>query len=550
MHNFRFYFAGLALVLSLVAATTSSQVSAQTKTAKQSTPTFGNVEGITAAQIKDYLEFIASDELEGRDTPSRGLNIAAKYIASHLSRWGLQPGGANGTYFQPFTVKLTKLDPTNSWAELNGQRFSCGEDFYPVTLMQGTFTAPLVYVGHGWVHKGKNLNAYQGLEVKDKVMISASGFPKGLSPNDLTGKMGEDWLSSVLYAQKNGAKALIIVSSFGTLANWATAYKSILEKGDVSFEKPGSANPQIPILLASPKFLTALFQGEKQNASMIVSRAYTGEPLPGFDLTAKKLSLSIAAKAEAVTTRNIVAKLEGSDPVLKNEYVTIGAHYDHVGIGAPDATGDTIYNGADDDGSGTTAVMAIAEAFAKGPRPKRSMLFVWHAGEEHGLWGSEYLTDNPPIPINQIITQLNIDMIGRAKAAGDTNPANQALPDPGEIFVIGSKMMSTELGELSERVNKSLLNLKLNYKYDDPNDPERYFYRSDHFNYARKGVPIIFYMDGNHADYHRPSDSIEKIDFQQMEKVARTIYATAWELGNLANRPRVDKPLPAAVAGN
>ncbi len=550
MHNFRFYFASLALLLSLVAATTSSQVSAQTKTAKQSTPTFGNVEGITAAQIKDYLEFIASDELEGRDTPSRGLNIAAKYIASHLSRWGLQPGGANGTYFQPFTVKLTKLDPTNSWAELNGQRFSCGEDFYPVTLMQGTFTAPLVYVGHGWVHKGKNLNAYQGLEVKDKVMISASGFPKGLSPNDLTGKMGEDWLSSVLYAQKNGAKALIIVSSFGTLANWATAYKSILEKGDVSFEKPGSANPQIPILLASPKFLTALFQGEKQNASMIVSRAYTGEPLPGFDLTAKKLSLSIAAKAEAVTTRNIVAKLEGSDPVLKNEYVTIGAHYDHVGIGAPDATGDTIYNGADDDGSGTTAVMAIAEAFAKGPRPKRSMLFVWHAGEEHGLWGSEYLTDNPPIPINQIITQLNIDMIGRAKAAGDTNPANQALPDPGEIFVIGSKMMSTELGELSERVNKSLLNLKLNYKYDDPNDPERYFYRSDHFNYARKGVPIIFYMDGNHADYHRPSDSIEKIDFQQMEKVARTIYATAWELGNLANRPRVDKPLPAAVAGN
>lgn len=526
---------------------------AQTKGAKPvaaAVPERGNVEAITAAQIKSYLEFIASDELEGRDTPSRGLNIAAKYIASHLSRWGVQPAGADGTYFQPFPLKQTKLDPANTWAEINGQRFACGTDFYPANYAAGTVSGPVVYVGHGWVHKKKNLNAYEGLEVKDKIMISASGFPKGIGPQDLAGKMGEDWLSSLLYAQKHGAKALIIITSFPTLANWDNTFRASVEQGFVSFPRPGQPSATMPVIMASPKLLTALFQGEKQSAASIVTRAYAGEAWPGFDLNAsKQVSFTIAAKTEEIMTRNIVAKLEGTDPVLKNEYIAIGAHYDHVGIGTP-VKGDAIYNGADDDGSGTTAVMAIAEAFAKGARPKRSLLFVWHAGEEHGLWGSDYVTDHPPVPIQQIVTQLNLDMIGRTKAAGDTNPKNRELAEPGEIFVVGSKMMSTELGELSERVNRSFLNLKFNYKYDDPNDPERIFYRSDHYNYARKGVPIIFYTDGVYEDYHQPSDSVEKIDFVQMEKVTRTVFATAWELGNLPARPRVDKPLPAAAGGN
>jgi Zn-dependent M28 family amino/carboxypeptidase len=232
--------------------------------------------------------------------------------------------------------------------------------------------------------------------------------------------------------------------------------------------------------------------------------------------------------------------------VLKNEYVAIGAHYDHVGIGRAVA-GDSIYNGADDDGSGTVAVLAIAEAFARGPRPKRSILFVWHAGEEHGLWGSRYITEYPVVPLDRIIAQLNIDMIGRSKNEGDTNPARRELSGPHEIYMIGSKLMSTELGALSETVNKSYLNLTFNYKYDDPGDPNRFFFRSDHYNYAQKGIPIIFYFDGLHEDYHRPSDSFEKIDYQKLERVTRTIYATAWELANRAKRPAVNKPLPAAL---
>ena len=242
-----------------------------------------------------------------------------------------------------------------------------------------------------------------------------------------------------------------------------------------------------------------------------------------------------------------MAAWDGSDAKLKHEYVALGAHYDHVGVGVAVA-GDSIYNGADDDGSGTVAVLAMAEAFARSPRAKRSLLFVWHTGEEQGLWGSKYFVEHPLFPLQRIVTQLNVDMIGRSRASGDTNPANEQLSGPDEIYVIGAKMMSTALGELSERVNQSFLKLAFNTKYDDPHDPNRFFFRSDHYHYARKGIPIIFYFNGVHEDYHKPSDHVDKIDFQKMEKVTRTIFATAWELANAPKRPVVDRKLPEALA--
>jgi len=230
--------------------------------------------------------------------------------------------------------------------------------------------------------------------------------------------------------------------------------------------------------------------------------------------------------------------------VLKNEYVVCSAHYDHIGLNNnPNAT-DKVFNGADDDGSGTVSILAMAEALAKAPKkPKRSTLFVWHCGEEKGLWGSDFYTSNPTVPITSIITDLNIDMIGRSKPAGDTKPANKVLTGPDEVYVIGSKMQSTQLGQISEKVNAEYLKLAFNYKYDDPNDTERIFYRSDHYNYARKGIPIIFYFDGVHEDYHGLGDEVSKIDFQKMEKIVRTVYLTMWELSGLPKRPVVDKPL-------
>jgi len=245
----------------------------------------------------------------------------------------------------------------------------------------------------------------------------------------------------------------------------------------------------VPVIWLSHKMATTLFQGEKYSVSALMAFGSGVEPasvsapngppvtvtLP-FELNAgKNATLTIAAKNEKPMTQNVVAVWEGSDPVLKSEYVAVGAHYDHIGICAP-GTADPICNGADDDGSGTTALLGMAEAISHAKeRPKRSVLFVWHCGEEKGLWGSRYFTDYPTIPLDRIVTQLNIDMIGRSKKAGDTNPLNANLSGPNQIYVIGSTMMSTELGQLSERVNKSYLNLQYDLRYDDPADPNRFW---------------------------------------------------------------------------
>ncbi|MGB7209723.1 MAG: M28 family peptidase [Pyrinomonadaceae bacterium] len=538
-------FAAAALLFTFILGVPAS-TNAQKKNGKVSAaaPTFGNVNGITAQQLKDYLTFIASDELEGRDTPSRGLDIAAMYIAQHLSSWGIKPAGDNGTYFQKVPLRHTKIVQQDTRFQFDEQTFEYGKDFLSSGIAANSSDTRIVFAGYGWVIKSKNIDAYQGIDVKDKIVVVVNSLPKGITNGDLKGPPGADWSSPVYYAQTHGAKAVINFPTFGNLANWEGSRWTQSDKGIVEFGSQQSPI-KIPTITASPRLLATLFSGEKFSATNIFNKTYASETLESFDLKPeKKAGISVGLKKENIHTQNVVGILEGSDPVLKNEYVAIGAHYDHVGVNPFAAGKDKIWNGADDDGSGTVSVMAIAEAFSKGQRPKRSILFIWHAGEEKGLWGSEYFTDNPTVPIGSIITGLNIDMIGRYQQAGDENPKNKLLPKQNEVFLIGSKLMSTELGEVSEATNKAFLNLGFNYRYDDPNDPEQYFYRSDHFNYARKGIPIIFYMDGDHADYHQVTDSVEKIDFAQMEKVAKTIMATGWELANRATRPKVDKPLP------
>jgi hypothetical protein len=513
-------------------------------------PRFGNTDGITAQQMRNYLEFIASDELEGRDTPSRGLDIAAMYIADHLKTWGIKPAGDNGTYFQKFPLKRSKIDAQNTNLSLNNQSFTYGEDFLSSLTSSNVPASGIVYASHGWVIKSKNINAYQGIDVKDKIVVVVGSFPKGITFNDIQqGKPGEDWLSPAMYASANGARAVISFATFGTLANMKALRWNSTDKGELEFKAP-QFQLKVPTITATPRLINAIFQGEKASGGNVFTKAITQDFVEPFDLNPnKKISLNVAVKTEMTHSQNVVGILEGSDPVLKNEYVAIGAHYDHVGMNPNAAGDDKIWNGADDDGSGTVAVMAMAEAFSKSAqRPKRSILFIWHAGEEKGLWGSEHYADNPTVPIGSIITQLNIDMIGRAqKLNEEVKPRNKELTKQGEVYLIGSKMMSTELGELSEATNNAFLKMNFNYRYDDPKDPQQFFYRSDHYNYAKKGIPIIFYMDGDHEDYHQPSDSIEKIDFEQMEKIARTIFATGWELANRPTRPKVDKPLSAQL---
>ncbi|MBA2525249.1 MAG: M28 family peptidase [Pyrinomonadaceae bacterium] len=550
----------ISILLSSVLILPFPAVQGQRKSVKAKKPVAATVaaqrgaEQITVAQIRDYLTFIASDEMEGRDTPSRGLDLTAKFLAMNLARWGLKPSGDDGTFFQKIALRRDLVNKEQTRVRLNDQNLAFGEDYIALPV-NADVSGQLVFAGNGWFIKSKNMDAYKGIDAKGKIAViftSLSGLPRGVRSSDLSsGKPGEDWMDPVQYARKQGAIATVIVPDFQFLANWERNRQRLSERPTTVVEKfQPAVTSRLPGIVVTPRIANLLFQGEKQNATALFEATFGGEMPEPFELSpSKKMSISVSSKGEAIATQNVVAVFEGSDPVLKDEYVALGAHYDHVGTGTP-VNGDTIYNGADDDGSGTTALLAIAEALAKSStRSKRSVLFNWHSGEEKGLWGSRYFTEYPTIPLQKIVAQINIDMIGRSKKEGDTNPRNNSLSGPNEIYVIGSKMMSTELGELTEAVNKGYLNLTYNFRYDDPKDPNRFFFRSDHYNYARKGIPIVFFFDGEHEDYHRPGDEPQKIDYEKMQKIVRTVYVTMWEIANRPTRPKVDKQLPAELTG-
>jgi len=506
-----------------------------------------NARIITAEQLRNHLSFIASDALEGRDTPSRGLKTAAQYLASHLARWGVKPAGDDGTYFQKIALDKTLIDK-NSSITANGQTFSFGTGFL-ASATELDISAPAVFADHGWYIPEKEINPYEGLDVAGKIIIVTGAFPEGINFRKIPGTRGKDWFTVSGYAKKFGAKAVIRVPSFRLLSRWQTSKERSLSKGSFAMQKFKKAGQTGPALItASAELLSAIFSGEGRGRANSIFRAGNGgDAVEPFALKEDNvISIKMSSQVETVYTQNVIGIIEGSDKKLKKEYVAIGAHYDHVGM-KKNGSGDTIYNGADDDGSGTVAVLSIAEAFSRAKKTKRSLLFIWHTGEEKGLWGSKYFTEYPTVDRDMIITQLNLDMIGRGKPAGDTHPKNKELSGPDEIYVIGSKMMSTELGALSEKVNKDYLKMKLNYKYDDPNDPNRFFFRSDHFNYAQKGIPVIFYFDGVHVDYHQVSDHFDKIDYEKLQKVTRTIYMTAEKLASIPKRPTVDKELPGAL---
>jgi hypothetical protein len=313
--------------------------------------------------------------------------------------------------------------------------------------------------------------------------------------------------------------------------------------------------PVAPTVSASDEFFALVFSRAPMKYEELKRKADAQEPLPSFRLNGVKLTFNLDPDYEIVRTQlthNVVAIVEGSDPLLKNTYVAYGAHYDHVGYSegevvstgngrrriAPPQSGfvkpgfedDRIWNGADDDGSGTVAMMALAKAFAEGPRPKRSLLFVWHAGEERGRYGSLFFADYPTVPLTNIVTQLNIDMVGR-------NRDNKSS-EWQTVYLVGSDRISSELDAVTRAANASLpAPLTLDYELNDPNDPEQLYFRSDHYSYAAKGIPVIFFTTGLHPDYHMNTDEVSKIEFDKMARIAGLIYETGWRVANLDHAP-------------
>jgi Zn-dependent M28 family amino/carboxypeptidase len=314
--------------------------------------------------------------------------------------------------------------------------------------------------------------------------------------------------------------------------------------------------------MLSEEALQFLFSKAPAKYGDLRKKAESREALPSFRLDNVRITVNIDAEYAVVRTQltqNIVAVVEGSDPALRSTYVAIGAHYDHVGYaqgdmeadrrdrGAPgrvsdSAKTDRIWNGADDDGSGTVALMALARAFQEGPRPKRSVLFVWHAGEESGLLGSRYFADYPTVPLENVVAQLNIDMIGRNRENKDS--------EADTVYLVGSDRISTELHEVNREANRALEKpLTLDYEMNDPADAEQLYFRSDHYSYAAKGIPVIFFTTGLHPDYHANTDEVSRIEFPKLARITELVYETAWRLGNLDHAPVRDRQGPRAGKG-
>lgn len=491
----------------------------------------------------DILSVIASDEYEGRETGTRGAWMAADYIQNYFKSLGLK-APVNGSYFQK--IDLVNDSVTQSMFTINGKPLVAFKDFIiPISAIGATgftFSADeVVFAGYGL--QKDDYNDYKDIDVAGRVvMLFANGDPTataGEKPDRRQAMMAR--YKKMSFLNQNKAKAVLLIDS--SLDNASDFFIERQKAGAVHVKKEGAknaagANPFISITISTA------------TANSILSSANTTvETLQSIITTSKKpaskmLNVAISANAmkteKSVRCENVLGYLEGNDPKLKHEVLIITGHYDHIGlVDDPNAT-DKVNNGADDDGSGTTGVLLMAKAFTDakkaGKGPKRSILFMTVVGEEKGLWGSEWYSEHPIFPVKNTIADLNTDMIGRIgeEYLGKADSANY-------IYSIGSNMLSSDLGTLSERVNATYTKMKLDYKYDDPKDPERIYYRSDHYNFAKLGIPIIFYYDGMlQQDYHRPGDEVSKIHFNLLCKRAKLTYYTAWELANGAKRPVVN----------
>jgi Zn-dependent M28 family amino/carboxypeptidase len=439
-------------------------------------------------------------------------------------------------------------------------------------------SATLVFVGNGYVINKTNTDPYKGIDVRGKVMVVA-GMPPELAAaaaapaagvrggqrggaNPL-GVENTDFVTPQGYAAKNGALGIITIPTFQQLStmNTPTAPRASLNGPSYQVVKFQASRASVPTITAGIDLTNALFQGEKLSGAQVFNGAAATAKLDSFDLSAdKKVSLKVAVNSDKGRTYNVMGMIEGRDPVLKNEYVIMSAHLDHIGLSNPDANGDGINNGADDDASGCVALMSMAHAYstgaAKGIRPKRSIIFLWVAGEEKGLWGSQYFNQFPPLDVTKVVADLNMDMVSRSKTPGYTDPPNYRLAERNEVFVVGPRVASDDMAKVIKSVNEGYLKMKISDFYDTvvPDDThdnlgpqpngQRIFYRSDHYNFVKNGIPIAFFCDGLHTDYHRVTDSADRLDYDMLEAVSKTVYAIGWTLANSPTRPKLNTKLP------
>jgi Zn-dependent M28 family amino/carboxypeptidase len=496
---------------------------------------------ITQAKLRRDLGVLASDEYEGRETGTKGQKMAAAYITQQFKADSLvAPVTANtaNPYLQTFDLERSTWQKGGTLT-VGGKAYEWLKDFYAFgrsPFQQATAVQP-VFVGYG-IEQG-TYSDYTGRDVQGKDVVVLLGEPRTaegksvLSDDGSATKWSVDFRAKAALAAQKGARSVFFITSEPALAfekMEARLAPRVMQPIIAAAEQGGG---RAPSFFVSPAVgLKLLGTSDAALRSYAAATAAAKQPT-ATKFKPVKFTISAPQERSAVGTENVLGFLPGTDK--KDEILVVSAHYDHLGI-----IGGKVYNGADDDGSGTTGMLAIAEAFTKaahaGHAPRRSILFLANTGEEKGLLGSEYYANHPVFPLANTITDLNIDMIGR------TDVAHEGKPD--YVYVIGSDKLSSQLHTVLEAANQKYTKIDLDYRFNDPNDPNRFYYRSDHYNFAVHKVPVAFFFNGVHADYHEESDEISKIEFGKMEARARLVFYTAWELANRDERPVVDSNKP------
>lgn len=526
MNRFKTFPAKIALAVALVA---SAVMYATSPAAVVLPPVPSTVDSITPGELRMHLQFLASEELGGRYTLSPSFAIAARYLASHLEAYGFKGASDHGGFLQTFQVVSAKPDTAKSALEVTikgtPKSYHFGDFYIPAEAGNGDAQGQVVFVGAGISSPSQHHDDYAGLDVKGKIVFFVPGMTQGVDTSKL-----DDNERGQGAARAHGAIAILQLppQRFLELMKNKGFQERAASRETVRLARGAEGN--LPTVTLGPSLAEELLAacGMDLKSAYDTNHKQNAQP-KNLDITGK---MTVAQQLTRSTTQNVAGILEGTDPALKHEYVVFSAHYDHLKTGP----GGEIYPGADDDGSGTTSVLTIAHAMSL-ERPKRSVLVMFHAGEELGLLGSQYNTDYAPVvPLKQMVADLNIDMIGRSKQPGDNALQDEHLTDANTVYLVGSNRISQELHQLSEETNSQFQKMKLDYYYNDPDNPERIYFRSDHWNYAKHGIPIIFYFDGTSVDYHRPTDTIDKIDFTKMTKVARLVFETGWRIANLDHR--------------
>lgn len=471
-------------------------------------------ETITADGLSKQLHVIAGPAMEGRETATPGQAKAAAYIISQFEAAGLKPG-ANGKWEQFYPLYSDSL--RQSTITVQNKTFLYGHDFL-ADLRSGQSqhinVSQVIYADRGIV--SGEYDDYGTQDVKGQVVMIRDVIKKGLSHDKGTLQ------DKIKIAGEKGAVAILIISP--SAGRFSALNQQKLRTTGLYWEKDTIQKPNTYFITPA---LAAAIMGIN-NSESLVEDLEKGKKIPAIIKT--PVHIVFDKMATVLHPSNVLAYLEGTDK--KDEVVFITAHYDHLG-----KEGDKIFYGADDDGSGTSAVLEIAAAFARakkeGHGPRRSMVFMTVSGEEKGLLGSTYYTDHPIYPLANTVTDLNIDMIGRI------DPAHEK--DTNYLYIIGDNKLSSELRPINEKANNTYTKLKLDYKYNDPNDPEAFYYRSDHYMFAQHNIPIIFYFNGTHADYHQPTDTVDKISYTLLAKRARLVFYTAWDIANREHKLIVDR---------